>query len=266
MALVQDAPFRDYQEIKLDVLLVDQDGDSLSAKVKEAFRFTQCQPGDGSTIPLTAKQLVRSGKYKAAIIIPPHSSETLRRKTRQLITTVFSNFGLPADTSDSAALPVIELKILFDPAIKANYQQSLSGSIEKIIANVQTHWVLDELQNQLSEGNAEAKRTNFDLSQIVRVNQGYASEKYQGFMLNSVQHNVPAWTMFAMFFILYPLGGKSYQRTGRRKHAAPSTDLRIAVSGDYREVYVLFSGLPHTVSDDDRRRHFYNAAAGLEQT
>ena len=38
MALVQDAPFRDYQEIKLDVLMVDQDGDSLSAKVKEAFK------------------------------------------------------------------------------------------------------------------------------------------------------------------------------------------------------------------------------------
>ena len=156
---------------------------------------------------MTAKRLVRSGKYKAAIIIPPHSSETLRRKTRQLITTVFSNFGLPADVSDSAALPAIELKIIFDPAIKANYQQSLSGSIEKIIANVQTHWVLDELQNQLSEGNADAKKTNFDLSQIVRVNQGFASEKYQGFILNSVQHNVPAWTMFAMFFILYPLAG-----------------------------------------------------------
>ena len=26
-------------------------------------------------------------------------------------------------------------------------------------------------------------------------------------MLNSIQHNVPAWTMFAMFFILYPLAG-----------------------------------------------------------
>ena len=116
-----------------------------------------------------AKQLVRAGKYKAAIVIPPQSSETLRRKTRQLITTVFSNFGLPADRSDSAMLPVIELKIIFDPAIKANYQQSLSGSIEKIIANVQTQWVLDELQNQLSEGNENAKKTSFDLSQIVPV-------------------------------------------------------------------------------------------------
>lgn len=208
MALVQDAPFRDYQEIKLDVLLVDQDADSLSAKIKEAFNAS---PNVNLIIKKDtseAKQLVRAGDFKAAIIIPAHSSETLRRKTRQLITNVFSNFGLPADRSDSALLPVIRLRILFDPAIKANYQQSLSGSIEKIIANVQTSWVLDELQHQLSDGNPEVKKIKFDLSQIVQVSGTYASEKkFQGLMLNSVQHNVPAWTMFAMFFILYPLAG-----------------------------------------------------------
>ena len=38
MALVQDAPFRDYQEIKLEVLFIDHDQDSLSAKVKKAFQ------------------------------------------------------------------------------------------------------------------------------------------------------------------------------------------------------------------------------------
>ncbi|MBA4057853.1 MAG: hypothetical protein C0490_24265, partial [Marivirga sp.] len=208
MALVQDAPFRDYQETKLDVLLVDQDADSLSAKIKEAFQSSPNVNLIIRTDTAEAKKLVRAGDFKAAIIIPAHSSQTLRRKTKQLITDVFSNFGLPADRSDSAELPVIQLRILFDPAIKANYQQSLSGSIEKIIANVQTSWVLDELQSQLSEGNAEAKKIKFDLSQIIQVNRAYASEKkFQGLMLNSVQHNVPAWTMFAMFFILYPLAG-----------------------------------------------------------
>jgi len=208
MALVQDAPFRDYQEIQLEVLLVDQDADSLSAKVKEAFEASPNVNLITKTDTAEAKKLVQAGEFKAAIIIPEHASETLRRKTRQLISTVFSNFGLPADRTDSAVLPVIELKIFFDPAIKANYQQTLSNAIEKIIANVQTSWVLDELQNQLSEGNAEAQKTDFDLSQIIHVSQRYASEnKYQGLMLNSVQHNVPAWTMFAMFFILYPLAG-----------------------------------------------------------
>src|SRR6185369_6862501 len=131
----------------------------------------------------------------------------LRNKTRQVIANVFANFGLPAQV-DSTLLPSTDIKIFFDPAIKANYKQALSGAVEKIIANVQADWMLDELQNQLGEGRPETKKTEINLTDIIHVNTAYASEnKYQGVMLNSVQHNVPAWTMFAMFFILYPLAG-----------------------------------------------------------
>ena len=208
MALVQDAPFRDYQEIKLEVLFIDQDRDSLSAKVIEAFRASPNVVLIQKHDTTEAKKLVQAGKFKAAIVVPKSASADLRRKTKQLITSVFSNFGFPADI-DSTQLPAINIEIFFDPAIKSNYKQALSGSVEKIAATVQTEWVLDELQQQLSEGKEEApKKIAIDVSKIMRVDQRFASEnKYQGLMLNSVQHNVPAWTMFAMFFILYPLAG-----------------------------------------------------------
>ena len=208
MALVQDAPFRDYQEVKLEVLFIDQDQDSLSAKVIEAFRASPNVVLIQKYDTTEAKKLVQAGKFKAAIVVPKSASADLRRKTKQLITSVFSNFGFPADI-DSTQLPVINIEIFFDPAIKSNYKQALSGSVEKIAATVQTEWVLDELQQQLSEGKEEApKKIAIDVSKIMRVDQRFASEnKYQGLMLNSVQHNVPAWTMFAMFFILYPLAG-----------------------------------------------------------
>lgn len=208
MALVQDAPFRDYQEIKLEVLFIDQDQDSLSAKVIKAFEASPNVSLIIKSDTAEAKKLVQAGNYKAAIVLPRNASADLRHKTRQLISTVFSNFGFPAE-SDSADVPVIDIKIFFDPAIKSNYKQALSGAVEKIAANVQTEWVLDELQRQLSEGRSEShQKIAFDISTIMRVDQRYASEsKYQVLMLNSVQHNVPAWTMFAMFFILYPLAG-----------------------------------------------------------
>jgi ABC-2 type transport system permease protein len=208
MALVQDAPFRDYQEIKLEVLFIDEDQDSLSAKVMEAFQASPNVILIQKRDTTEAKELVQAGKFKAAIVVPKNASADLRRKTKQLITSVFSNFGFPAEI-DSTQLPVINIKIFFDPAIKSNYKQALSGSVEKIAATVQTEWVLDELQQQLSEGKEEApKKIAIDVSKIMRVDQRFASEnKYQGLMLNSVQHNVPAWTMFAMFFILYPLAG-----------------------------------------------------------
>ena len=208
MALVQDAPFRDYQEIKLEVLFIDEDQDSLSAKVMKAFQASPNVVLIQKQDTAEAKRLVQAGKFKAAIVLPKKASADLRRKTKQLISSVFSNFGFPAEI-DSAQLPVINIKIFFDPAIKSNYKQALSGAVEKIAANVQTEWVLDELQQQLSEGKEEApQKIAIDVSKIMRVDQRFASEnKYQGLMLNSVQHNVPAWTMFAMFFILYPLAG-----------------------------------------------------------
>lgn len=208
MALVQDAPFRDYQEVKLEVLLVDQDNDSLSAKVKEAFRTSPNVSLVIKADTVEVKKLVHDGQYKAAIVIPPNASETLRKKTQQTIGTVFSNFGLTEATTDSSALASLELKIFFDPTIKANYRQALSGGIEKIIANLQNQWILDELHVQLSDGKTDVKKTEVDLTGIIQVSEKYASEnKFQGLILNSVQHNVPAWTMFAMFFILYPLAG-----------------------------------------------------------
>ncbi len=208
MALVQDAPFRDYQEVKLEVLLVDQDNDSLSAKVKEAFRTSPNVNLVIKTDTVEVKKLVHDGQYKAAIVIPPHASETLRKKTQQTIGTVFANFGLTENTSDSTTLSSLELKIFFDPTIKANYRQALSGGIEKIIANLQNQWILDELHAQLSDGKTDVQKPEIDLTGIIQVSEKYASEnKFQGLILNSVQHNVPAWTMFAMFFILYPLAG-----------------------------------------------------------
>src|SRR5688572_10754647 len=206
MALVQDAPFRDYQEIKLEVLFIDEDRDSLSAKIMKAFEASLNVVLIHKQDTAEAKTLVQAGKFKAAIVLPKSASADLRRKTKQLISSVFSNFGFPAEV-DSTQLPAINIEIFFDPAIKSNYKQALSGALEKIAANVQAEWVLDELQQQLSEGNEEApQKMAIDMSKIMRVDQRFASEnKYQGLMLNSVQRNVPAWTMFAMFFILYPL-------------------------------------------------------------
>jgi ABC-2 type transport system permease protein len=208
MALVQDAPFRDYQEIKLEVLFIDNDRDSLSAKVTKAFEASPNVMLIHEKDTAEAKRQVQAGKFKAAIVLPQNATADLRRKTQQLISSVFSNFGFPVEV-DSSEIPAINIKIFFDPAIKSNYKQALSGAVEKIAANVQAEWILDELQQQLSEGKEDApQKIAIDVSKIMQVDQRYASEnKYEGLVLNSVQHNVPAWTMFAMFFILYPLAG-----------------------------------------------------------
>ena len=208
MALIQDAPFRDYQETKLEVIIVDVDKDSLGVKIQNAFlqspNILLVHEADSNN----ARSVVRSGKYKAAIIIPAGSSESLRKKNKQLIARIFANLGYPGPSFDSTELPGTYIQVLFDPAIKVNYKQALAGVVEKVIANVQSEWIVDQLQNQLSGNTSPRGKMKVAFSRVIQVQQQFASKNiHENLVLNSVQHNVPAWTMFAMFFILFPLAG-----------------------------------------------------------
>lgn len=208
MALIQDAPFRDYQELKLEVLLVNEDQDSLGNTIQEAFESSTNVTIIPKTDTVEVKALVRSGSYKAAIILPKGASEALRKKIRQLMTQIFANVGINNKPLDSTIVPSVDVRILFDPAIKVNYTQALSSALEKVITDIQSKWMLDELQNQLGTSATPKEKVKIDFSSIIRVNQQFASKKNNNsLVLNSVQHNVPAWTIFAMFFILFPLAG-----------------------------------------------------------
>ena len=93
MALIQDAPFRDYQESKLQVAFVDNDKDSLGYKIEKAFAETGNIYLQKAADSASARDQVRLGKYKAAVIVPVGASESLRKKNKQLIARIFANLG-----------------------------------------------------------------------------------------------------------------------------------------------------------------------------
>jgi ABC-2 type transport system permease protein len=212
MALIQNNTFREFQETRIDVLFVDEDRDTLSASIEHSFhaspniRLIKKEGGK----PLTkeaARRLVQRGDYQAAVIIPPQATISLREKTKGAVDELFSYYGFGPATLVKKDDPAVALQILFDPAIKANYKQTLAGAVEKKITGVQAEWLTDAMQDRFG-GTAPKQKIKIDFSRMIQVQQTVASENDQpGIVLNAVQHNVPAWSMFAMFFILFPLAG-----------------------------------------------------------
>ena len=210
MAVIQNNTFREFQEIGIDVLFVDEDHGDLSDRIEKSFRGTShirlVKMGQGK--PLTqalVRQLVQQGAYQAAVIVPPHATATLREKTQRAVDRLFAAYGLGPEVPAEKDVPAVELQILFDPAIKSNFKQTLAGAVEKLITGVQAEWLTDAMQARF--GGTE-KKIKIDFAGMIRVSQRIAGEQGQaGMALNAVQHNIPAWTMFAMFFILFPLAG-----------------------------------------------------------
>jgi ABC-2 type transport system permease protein len=211
MALIQDNTFREFQETRIDVLFIDEDRDTLSGHIEYSFqeasnlRLIKAVSGKHLTHE-TARRLVQRGNYQAAVILPPRATADLREKTKQAVDELFAHYGFgPATLAHDT--PAVELQILFDPAIKANYKQALSSAVEKMVTGVQAEWLTEAIQKRFG-GTAPEQPISIDLSQMIRVTQSVASENMQpDIAINSVQHNVPAWSMFAMFFILFPLAG-----------------------------------------------------------
>ena len=150
----------------------------------------------------TARDKVNSGDFKVAIIIPRKATQNLQSKSKDLISKLLIDIGLDADSVPPSE--TINIIHSLRSRYKGNYKQTVSTAVDKIITSIQTEWIIQELQNQL--GTESAKKTIVDLSEGIKINQDLVSEnKLENVALNSVQHNVPAWAMFAMFFILFPL-------------------------------------------------------------
>lgn len=215
MAVIQNNTFQEFQETKLEALIVDEDHGRLSDALAKTFKalpnIQLIEKIDGNAVTATdARRLVRSGKYRTAVIIPQGASNALQKKTGDAVNTLLANYGLAeprASAKSAPPRPPVELQVLFDPTIKANYRQTLASALEKMAAQLQAEWFMDEVQKSMAAATQKPK-VKMALSNLITVAQKDASEgEDRGMPLNAVQHNVPAWSMFAMFFILFPLAG-----------------------------------------------------------
>ena len=213
MSLVQDAPFRDYTQMRFDILTVNEDKDSLGIWIEHSLEasgsFHLIKGTEGKTMSKeTADSLVNSGAYKAAIYIPGQSTRRISRKTRAIVQTLMSGFGLtdrPLKTTDS----IVNIQLTFDPVIQSNMRQALLFAVEKIVAGAENKLLMQKFADQIRvmSGDSALDMSSADVSQTVAVTEHKGSLGFDSAAMNSVQHNVPAWAMFAMFFIVFPLAG-----------------------------------------------------------
>jgi ABC-2 type transport system permease protein len=208
VTLIQDNTLRNISNTKIPILLVDNDKGKVSKTV-----FENLQKSDVFSVvtqidnePLTeslAKEAVFKGKYQLAIIIPSHLSSDLQAKIDQNVENIVSSLGF-TDSLEIKKKPKIvnqkEVKLYFDPATQMSFKNAVMSSIDKMISQIETHSIYTAFQDQLGEDNASFEQKSFiTFKEIVpKINN-------KEIIPNSVQHNVPAWTLFAIFFIVIPL-------------------------------------------------------------
>ena len=99
ITLIQDGTYKSMSDVKIPILLVDNDNDTISKTVRknlnESGSFEVLTQLNGKNITEeVAQEAVFKGKYQLAIIIPEKLSSDLQLKVNQNVDKIISNFGL----------------------------------------------------------------------------------------------------------------------------------------------------------------------------
>lgn len=248
MTLIQDSAFKTMNEKGIPIVFVNNDKDSLGIKIEAGLRNNQlCDfydsiEGKPATSELALKA-VGEGKFLVGIIIPAGATNAIRKNVTQLVSETLNG-------SDSAMQKLnslqdsVEISILIDPVAKKSFLTSVTSNLHEFISEVKTKIMFQSFSEQIAEVIPDKKNTpkdSYAKSQIIKYREVYASKSEDKIVPNAVQHNVPAWTIFAMFFIAIPLSGSILKEKNEgsvfRLHTMPTPYL-LLVAGKVM-VYVL---------------------------
>jgi ABC-2 type transport system permease protein len=215
MALVQDAPFRDYQEQQLPVLFVNQDDGEISKAIIAAIHsgntFNLVDSIDGVLIDSThLTQAVNSGEFQIGIIIHNGLSNDLKSVVDAQVDGMLTGL-IPGSDTTKIEHPEVnpQITLLLDPTTKHTFRSSIRSAIKQFLSELEAKMIVDGLTERLANMTGNRPDVNLNSNGIVQLHEQTSHTKVMAADVanNSTQHNVPAWTVFAMFFIVIPLAG-----------------------------------------------------------
>lgn len=207
MTLIQDAAFKTLNQEGISLLVVNEDQDTLGARVESGLKssdfvaFHNTIDGKKATRD-DLYNAVREGKFLVGVVIPKGVTEEIRKNVRKLV-----DESLGEDVSDIKSVPK-EIEIIIDPIASKSFVTSVTSQLREFISSMRTRMVFETFNEQIAElipDGTEIKKSEYSNEQLITYKEVYASEISGEITPNAVQHNVPAWTIFGMFFIILPL-------------------------------------------------------------
>lgn len=208
ITLLQHRTFQSVNESQIPVVVVDFDNDSLGQsfrrgiKASPMFDVTVITELDSGLLE-QARADVATGKYQIGILIPQNSTQQIKNRAIGLVQKQLPNAIKTNNNQNQQVL----VQLFFDPITKTSFRNLVKSSLVEFASKTEAHIIMQAYSKVIDALTNQTSNIEYPKESVIAFNEDFVSEYTSGIIPNSVQHNVPAWTLFGMFLICIPIAG-----------------------------------------------------------
>lgn len=211
MTGMQEGAFSHNTDKHLALLIADRDQDTVGITItrelqnESLFEVTLAKDVEADMTEEHLRELVQQGKYLVGIYIPDSTTLQLRDNAEIII----ENACQP-DKADTTQISEgeISISLYIDPTTDRTFRQTLTSYIREATLQVEHEIALAAVSEALCAATRQdSGSVNLDSLPTVDLQEVIAGNEQETDNFNAATHNVPAWTLFAIFFIVISFSG-----------------------------------------------------------
>ncbi len=207
ITIIQDSAFKLINEKKISLLIVNHDkgqsGDKLVKMLGYSGMFDIIAKDQLDSAQI--KYEITKGDVLTALYIREDFSESINDKSRHTSQLIMNDLGL-SDKKNAIILKPCAISLIHDPVLQDNYCFAIINIIYTHLSVIESSDMMESIYNEVGLDSVSVGLKKTILENRILVNQVRATESEHNEIPNATQHNVPAWTIFAMFFMVVSLG------------------------------------------------------------
>lgn len=206
---IQTSTFQLVNKNRLPILINNSDtgeaGKQLVTAVGKIGMFKVLQQ-NGLSSETAMTDAMHKEDAMLGVVIPADFTKKVKAKSKNIVGKALTSFGLQGDTLKQAG-DMDPLTIYYNPVLQDQIRLSVKGAIGSALQLVESRETLRSLYFSINEKPLPQNLEDEMLNNKTAINEVPVSKDGTRSTPNATQHNVPAWTIFAMFFIIMSLGG-----------------------------------------------------------
>ena len=204
ITIIQDSAYKLVNENKVSIIISNQDkgvqGEKLINLLDKSGLFDIKTKNTLNSQEL--KETLISEKVLTGLYIPDDFSGKLEDKATQISQTLTYELGIIEEKPRASSSKLLNLNLFHDPVLQENYSLSITNVIASFLNIIENELMIESIYTEVGIEKSSKDFKEKIMSSKIIINRVPAMADNQMINPNSTQHNVPAWTIFAMFFMV----------------------------------------------------------------